>query len=145
MEKQFSPNVTQQNEFSQTPVWHNLLKVVLILVLLFIGLLIELSPKWDESLIHIPLSPGHGFTTQDTVALIPISLALILLINTVWKYRPTLKQRIATNPHNAFALALIIGLSLGLLLGIGLGMLFKIPLVIFLKEILKPIQTVFFG
>lgn len=136
---------SQTSNLIQVPAWQNVLKYSLIIGLFFIGFLVELSPKWPTEAIHIPVSPGHGFTTQDTVASIPISLALILLLSAVWKYRPMMKQRIQASPVNAFGLALIIGLSTGIILGIALGMIFKIPLVILLKEVLKPVQTLFFG
>lgn len=147
MENQNQPSSlsNQAQRFSLHPTRRAIAVSALIAGLFLIGFLIEIGPKWDETVIHIPLSPGHGFTTQDAAALIPASLALILLVSAVWKYRPTMKQQIEAAPLNAFGLALILGLSIGLVLGIGLGMLFKVPFISFLKDVLKPLQLLFYG
>jgi amino acid permease len=95
------------------------------LVLLFMGLLVVMGPKWPEGFIHIHISSGHGFTDQDAFALIPIFLGIAWFGIGVWKSRYFLRDYIRSAPEKAVIFALIFGLLLGLTMGVGFGAIFK--------------------
>lgn len=94
-------------------------------ILFLLGLLVELGPKWSPGLIHIPLSPGHGFTDQDAFALIPISLGTIWFSMGLWMNRTILRDYVRRQPEKSFVIALTIGLILGLPIGTGVGIIFR--------------------
>ncbi len=114
-----------------------LLRLPITLILLLLGLAIILGPKWKVELIHFSIARGHGFTTQDAVALIPISIGILWYSIGIWKYRIPLRNYIRTAPEKAFALALIVGLFVGIFLGTGIGTIFEFEIISIARSLFR--------
>lgn len=121
-----------------------LMRLPLTIILLLIGIAVMFGPKWNNNLIHISVVSGHGFTTQDAVAMLPISLGIAWFIGGLWKYRAFLRQKIRNSPEKAFLFALGIGLLIGLFLGTGFGTLFESVIVSFFRLIFHPLKWIKF-
>lgn len=93
--------------------------------LMILGFLIIVGPKHSSGPVYISLSPGHAVTTQDALALIPITIAAIWLGIGLWNYRETWQNYMRHSPTKAFLIALSIGLMVGFLMGLPLGVVFE--------------------
>ena len=94
-----------------------------IFILNFIGLILVLGPKWIEGPIHIHLFNDHGFTTQDAIALIPISAGMLLFGKEIWEERTRLFRFISQFTNYSVIFILSIGISIGVFLGVPIGMI----------------------
>ncbi len=137
MAKDMTTQNTMASNINRRIILELLLRLPVTVTLLLIGLAIILGPKWYPEIIHIRIAHGHGFTTQDAVALIPISLGLVWFSIGLWKYRLPLRNYICTSPEIAFILALLIGLLSGIYLGTGIGTIFESDIISIAKSILQ--------
>jgi hypothetical protein len=94
--------------------------------LMLLGLAIILGPKYPPGPIHISVARGHGITTQDVIALFPISISIIWFGAGIWKHRDSWMNTIRRSPIKAFFIALILGIFLGLLFGFPIGAIYRI-------------------
>lgn len=94
-------------------------------VLLLLGVFLLLGPKFPSGPIHIHIARGHGITTPDLFALIPIVLAVIWFFLGLWRHREAWMGSIRQYPVKAFFLALALGIFLGLLFGIPWGAIYR--------------------
>ena len=63
----------------------------------------------------IPISPGHGLSLADMVALVPLLAGVGLLAGGLWQRRRRLDAALSRRPRLAWAAAFVGGLGLGLL------------------------------
>ena len=130
-ESALTPSDRRRNlkKASQVFLW-----LFILFLLFFVGFAIELGPKWPSGRIHISIAPGHGFTDQDAVALIPFSIGIVWFGIGIGKNQRMLKNYIRKYPEKSFVIALIIGLTLGLLIGIVVGAIFETYITYFYRQ-----------
>lgn len=121
-----------------------LMRLPLTIILLLVGVAVMFGPKWNNNLIHISVVSGHGLTTQDAVAMLPISLGIAWFIGGLWKHRSFLRQKIRNSPEKAFLLALGIGLLIGLFMGLALGAVFESVIVSLYRVVVQPLKWIKF-
>jgi len=131
----------------QAASWKYALRHILwllgILTLFALGIVIVIEPKWHNEFIHISLSNGHGITTQDVIALLPISLGLLWLGAGIWHDRDTLRQYARQFPETAAITALGIGVTIGSIFGLFLGVIFEDKFMSLLRAVSNPIESLF--
>lgn len=115
---------------SHIPLW--LFSVSLFMVL---GIFFMIGPKQSFGSLQIGLAPGHAITTQDVIALLPISVASLLFATGLWKHREAWMGYIQRSPIKSFFLALVIGLAIGFLFGLPLGVVYRIKIQNFIISI----------
>jgi hypothetical protein len=75
-----------------------------------------LVPAGLEGRVLVPISPGHGLSFVDVVALVPLLAATGLLAGGLWKHRQQLDAVLTRRPSLVAAGAFVAGLGLGLLI-----------------------------
>jgi hypothetical protein len=83
--------------------------------LLALALLLFVVPAGLEGPVLVPISPGHGLSLVDVVALVPLLAGTGLLAGGLWRRRQRLDAALGQRPRFAWAGALLAGLGLGLL------------------------------
>jgi len=73
-------------------------------------------PARLEGPLLVPISPGHGLTLIDVVALVPLLGGLALLVGGLWQRRERLDAALTRRPWAARMGAFAVGLGLGLLI-----------------------------
>jgi hypothetical protein len=84
------------------------------LLALALGLLVV--PAGLEGPVLVPISPGHGLSLVDMVALVPLLAGVALLFGGLWQRRMRLDAALTRRPWSARAGAFVAGLGLGLLM-----------------------------
>ncbi len=72
-------------------------------------------PAGLEGPVLVPISPGHGLSLVDVVAVAPLLAGTGLLAGGLWQRRQRLDGALTRRPRLAWAGALVAGLGLGLL------------------------------
>jgi hypothetical protein len=85
-------------------------------VLLACALALFIVPARLEGPVLVPISPGHGLSLLDMLALVPLLSAVALLGAGLWHGRHRLSETLARAPGLAGAGWCCAGLGLGLLL-----------------------------
>jgi hypothetical protein len=80
-----------------------------------LALLLFGVPATLEGPLLIPISPGHGLSLADVVALAPLLAGTALLAGGLWRRRQALDATLTRRPWLARAGFLVAGLGLGLL------------------------------
>jgi hypothetical protein len=80
-----------------------------------LALLLFVVPASLEGPLLIPISPGHGLSLVDVVALVPLLAGVGLLAGGLWQRRQRLDAALSRRPRLAWAGAFVGGLGLGLL------------------------------
>jgi hypothetical protein len=80
-----------------------------------LALLLFVVPASLEGPVLIPISPGHGLSLVDVVALVPLLAGVGLLAGGLWQRRQRLDAALSRRPRLAWAGAFVGGLGLGLL------------------------------
>jgi hypothetical protein len=80
-----------------------------------LALLLFVVPATLEGPVLVPISPGHGLSLVDVVALVPLLAGTGLLAGGLWQRRQGLDAALRRRPWLARAGALVAGLGLGLL------------------------------
>jgi hypothetical protein len=86
------------------------------LALLAVALAVFMIPSRLEGEVLLAITPGHGLTTMDLVALAPLVAASVLLLGGLWRRRGHLAAALAGRPAFAAGAPFAAGLGLGLLL-----------------------------
>ena len=73
-------------------------------------------PARYEGPVLVPISPGHGLSLVDMVAVVPLMAAMAALATSLVRRRATLEGAIRRRPWSAAAVLFGAGLGLGLLL-----------------------------
>jgi hypothetical protein len=81
-----------------------------------LALILFLVPAGLEGRLLVPISPGHGLSLVDVVALVPLLAGTGLLAGGFWKRRRQLEAALTRRPSLASAGAFVAGLGLGLLI-----------------------------
>ena len=84
-------------------------------ILFALALLLFVVPASLEGPVLVPISPGHGLSLVDVVALVPLLAGTALLAGGLWRCRPALDAALTRRPWLARAGAFVAGLGLGLL------------------------------
>jgi hypothetical protein len=84
-------------------------------ILFALALLLFVVPAALEGPVLVPISPGHGLSLVDVVALVPLLAGTALLAGGLWRRRQTLDAALNRRPWLARAAAVVAGLGLGLL------------------------------
>ena len=85
-------------------------------ILFALALLLFVVPATLEGPVLVPISPGHGLSLVDSVALVPLLAGTALLAGGLWRRRQALDSAFTRRPWLARAGAAVAGLGLGLLL-----------------------------
>ena len=72
-------------------------------------------PAGLEGPVLVPISPGHGLSLVDVVALVPLLAGTGLLLGGLWQRRQRLDVALTRRPWSARVGAFVAGLGLGLL------------------------------
>ena len=83
--------------------------------LFVLALLLFVAPAGLEGPVLVPISPGHGLSLVDVVALAPLLAGTGLLAGGLWGRRQVLADDLTRRPGVAWAGAFATGLGLGLL------------------------------
>lgn len=118
-------------------VFDLLLRAIVAGSLCLVGFAIVLGQKWENTDLYFGFGNGHGFTTQDAVALIPIIIGLIWFGLGLWKYHRILRLLIQKSSEIAFLGGLTIGLLIGGFLGTGFGAVFENTLISIAHQIFR--------
>jgi hypothetical protein len=81
-----------------------------------LALALFLVPARLEGRVLVPISPGHGLSLVDVVAMAPLLAGTGLLAGGLWRRRRRLDAVLTRRPSWAWAGAFVAGLGLGLLL-----------------------------
>ena len=84
-------------------------------ILFALALVLFVVPAGLEGPVLVPISPGHGLSLVDVVALVPLLAGTGLLAGGLWQRRQELDAALTRRPWLAIAGALVAGLGLGLL------------------------------
>ena len=84
-------------------------------ILFALALLLFVVPATLEGPVLVPISPGHGLSLVDSVALVPLLAGTALLAGGLWRRRPALDAALTRRTWLARAGAAVAGLGLGLL------------------------------
>jgi hypothetical protein len=84
-------------------------------ILFALALLLFVVPAALEGPVLVPISPGHGLSLVDVVALAPLMAATALLAGGLWRRRQTLDAALTRRPWLGRAGFFAAGLGLGLL------------------------------
>jgi hypothetical protein len=84
-------------------------------ILFALALMLFVVPAALEGPVLIPISPGHGLSLVDVVALVPLLAGTGLLAGGLWQRRQGLDAALTRRPWLARAGAFVAGLGLGLL------------------------------
>jgi hypothetical protein len=77
-----------------------------------LALLLFVVPASLEGPVLIPISPGHGLSLVDMVALVPLLAGVGLLAGGLWQRRQRLDAALSRRPRLAWAGAFVGGLGL---------------------------------
>jgi hypothetical protein len=80
-----------------------------------LALLLFVVPAGLEGPVLVPISPGHGLSLVDVVALVPLLGGTALLAGGLWRRRQRLEVALTRRPRSAWAGAFVAGLGVGLL------------------------------
>jgi hypothetical protein len=80
-----------------------------------LALILFMVPGGLEGRVLVPISPGHGLSLVDVVALVPLLAGTGLLLGGLWQRRQRLDVALTRRPWSAWAGAFVAGLGLGLL------------------------------
>ena len=80
-----------------------------------LALILFVVPAGLEGPVLVPISPGHGLSLVDVVALVPLLAGTGLLIGGLWQRRQRLDAALTRRPWSARVGAFVAGLGLGLL------------------------------
>jgi hypothetical protein len=80
-----------------------------------LALILFVVPPGLEGPVLVPISPGHGLSLVDMVALVPLLAGTGLLAGGLWQRRQRLEAALSRRPPLAWAGAFLAGLGLGLL------------------------------
>jgi hypothetical protein len=80
-----------------------------------LALILFVVPARLEGPVLVPISPGHGLSLVDVVALVPLLAGTGLLAGGLWRRRQRLDAALTRWPWSARAGAFLGGLGLGLL------------------------------
>ncbi len=80
-----------------------------------LALLLFVVPARLEGPVLVPISPGHGLSLVDLLALAPLLAGMGLLAGGLWRRRRRLEATLTRRPWPAWAGAFLGGLGLGLL------------------------------
>ena len=81
-----------------------------------LALILFVVPAGLEGPVLVPISPGHGLSLVDVVALAPLLAGTALLAGGLWQRRQQLDAALTRRPWFAWAAAFVAGLGLGLLI-----------------------------
>jgi hypothetical protein len=81
-----------------------------------LALLLFVVPATLEGPVLVPISPGHGLSLVDVVALAPLLAGTALLAGGLWRRRQALDAALTRRPWMAGAGTFVAGLGLGLLM-----------------------------
>jgi hypothetical protein len=84
--------------------------------LFVLALLLFVIPATLEGPVLVPISPGHGLSLVDVVALAPLLAGTALLAGGLWQRRQALDAALTGRPWMAGAGSFVAGLGLGLLM-----------------------------
>jgi hypothetical protein len=84
-------------------------------ILFALAMVLFVVPAGLEGPVLVPISPGHGLSLVDVVALVPLLAGTGLLAGGLWQRRQELDAALTRRPWLAIAGALVAGLGLGLL------------------------------
>ena len=80
-----------------------------------VALILFVVPAGLEGPVLVPISPGHGLSLVDVVALVPLLAGTGLLLGGLWQRRQRLDVALTRRPWSARVGAFVAGLGLGLL------------------------------
>jgi hypothetical protein len=80
-----------------------------------LALILFVVPAGLEGPVLVPISPGHGLSLVDVVALVPLLAGTGLLVGGLWQRRQRLDVALTRRPWAARVGAFVAGLGLGLL------------------------------
>jgi hypothetical protein len=84
-------------------------------ILFALAMVLFVVPAGLEGPVLVPISPGHGLSLVDVVALVPLLAGTGLLAGGLWQRRQELDAALTRRPWSAIAGAVVAGLGLGLL------------------------------
>jgi hypothetical protein len=84
-------------------------------ILFALALSLFVVPARLEGPVLVPISPGHGLSLVDLVALVPLLAGTGLLAGGLWQRRQRLDAALIRRPWSGRAGAFVAGLGLGLL------------------------------
>ena len=84
-------------------------------ILFALAMVLFVVPAGLDGPVLVPISPGHGLSLVDVVALVPLLAGTGLLAGGLWQRRQELDAALTRRPWLAIVGALVAGLGLGLL------------------------------
>jgi hypothetical protein len=84
--------------------------------LLIVGAVLFAVPSRYEGPLLLPISPGHGLSALDTVALLPLLAGILAIEWTLWSRRDRLYGFLRRSPGRGTFAIFAFGLGLGLLI-----------------------------
>jgi hypothetical protein len=84
-------------------------------ILFALALILFVIPAGLEGPVLVPISPGHGLSLVDVVALVPLLAGTGLLLGGLWQRRQRLDVALTRRPWSARVGAFVAGFGLGLL------------------------------
>jgi hypothetical protein len=80
-----------------------------------LALILFVVPAGLEGPVFVPISPGHGLSLVDVVALVPLLAGTGLLFGGLWQRRQRLDVALTRRPWSARVGVFVAGLGLGVL------------------------------
>ena len=86
------------------------------LILVGLAILLFAAPTRFEGSVLVPISPGHGLSLLDSIALVPLLTGVFWLYGGLFRRRNRLYESIRLSPGVTILVMLLGGLGLGFLL-----------------------------
>ncbi len=92
--------------------------------LIALAIVLFATPGRLEGGVVVPISPGHGLSVLDAVALVPLLLGHALVLRRLWAGRARLSTLLQTSPGAGSLGVFTAGVGLGLLLASAFSLFF---------------------
>ena len=92
--------------------------------LIALAIVLFSAPGRFEGRVVVPISPGHGLSMLDTVALVPLLIGQALVFKGLWARRKRLSKTLQTSPWLGSLGVLTAGVGLGLMIASVISLFF---------------------
>ena len=92
--------------------------------LIVLAIVLFAAPGRFEGRVVVPISPGHGLSVLDAVALVPLLIGQALVFSGLWARRTRLSRAIQTSPGLGSLGVFTAGVGLGLMIASVISLFF---------------------